>query len=339
LPEPRVEAFNESIETTVNAMQEIIELGRAARDRKKLPIKTPLDDLLVVNKDAEFIKSLSSVKSYILEELNVRTVRLTNDEGSFVNVRADPDRDRLGKRLRGDMGKVSKAIKELSHDQIRAFQQDGRIDVEGHTLTSEDLKVIREFKGDQKRYEAAWSDNVLVVLDCLVTDDLKSEGLAREVINRVQRLRKKAGLQPGDPVEVFFSVQGESELGKLLVKAISDFNDYIFRATKLHLLPAKFRTTPSSVIAHDHTSLDTVAVDFYLVNSSFSLNDSALATKFGEQANDVKIAILANDYFKFIHTFENGVSSFVLNGSRVEVKLNEDIFLSAYEKVHHLNLK
>lgn len=319
-------------------MQEVIELGRAARDRKKLPIKTPLSEFLVVNKDAKYIAGLETVKSYIQEELNVRTVKLTNDEGSFVNVRADPDRDRLGKRLRGDMGKVSKAIKELSHDQIRTFQQEGRIDVEGHSLTAEDLKVIREFKGDQKRYEAAWSENVLVVLDCLVSDELKSEGLAREMINRIQKLRKKAGLQPGDPVEVFFSVQ-DSPAGNFFAKSLSDFHDYIFQATKLHLLPATYRTMPSSVIAHDQSNAESVAFDLHLVNSSFSFNDSALATKFGEQANDVKVAILSNDYFKFIHTFENGVSNFVLNGKRVEVKLNEDVFLSAYEKVRHLNLK
>jgi len=269
----------------------------------------------------------------------VKSVNLTSDEGTFVSVRADPERDRLGKRLRGDLGKVAKAIKELSHDKIRAFQADGKIEIEGHTLTSEDLKVIREFKGDQKRYEAAWSENVLVVLDCHIDDSLKSEGLAREVVNRVQKLRKKAGLQPGETVEAFFSVNESQQDGAFLVKAINQSRAHIFEATKLHLLNASLKTNPSSVILHEKAEVEGVQIDLYLTNCSFSFDDEALKKKFGEAAEDVKTAVVSRDYFKFRHTFENGVSSFTLNSKLVQLKLGEDVFMSAYEKLEHSHKK
>jgi len=280
---------------------------------------------------------LETVKSYIQEELNVRTVKLTSDEGSFVRVRADPD-NRLGKRLRGDMEKVSKGVKELTHDQIRSFQQDGKIEIAGHTLTNEDLKIIREFKGDQNRYEAAWSESVLVVLDCHVDESLKSEGLAREVVNRVQRLRKKAGLQPGEPVEVFYTA--DPKKGEQLVRAIELMHDFIFEATKLHVLNSKYRTTPSSTIVHEKTEVEGVTLDLYLNNCSVSFNDESLKQKFGEAAEDVKIAVLTRDYFKFIHSFEsNGLSSFSLNNKLVEIKLGEDVFLTANDKRQQLEPK
>lgn len=120
----------------------------------------------------------------------------------------------------------------------------GQVELLGHALTTEDIKVVRKFKGDE-RYEADFSeDGALTMLDCLVDEELRNEGLAREVINRVQKLRKKAGLQPGDPVEVFYSIgstNGPDGLTPAVLEAaIVARADYIKQATKLPLVHTKY---------------------------------------------------------------------------------------------------
>lgn len=71
------------------------------------------------------------------------------------------------------------------------METQGKIELEGHTIAAEELRVTREFKGDPTKQEAAWDESVIIVLDLEVDEKLKQEGTAREVINRVQRLRKK----------------------------------------------------------------------------------------------------------------------------------------------------
>lgn len=81
----------------------------------------------------------------VLKELNVRNLVLTADTGSFVTLRGEPDKDRLGKRLRKEMGAVSSAISAFTQEQFKEFMEKGQIQVLSHVLTSEDIKVTSFF--------------------------------------------------------------------------------------------------------------------------------------------------------------------------------------------------
>lgn len=111
-PEVKTEFLNAKIELAVSRMQSVIQLGRTARDRRNLPVKFPLASITVVQ-NKEFLQDVTELKDYIIEELNVRDVLLSSDNTSVVTS-AKPDFDVLGKRLRGDMGKVQKAIASKS---------------------------------------------------------------------------------------------------------------------------------------------------------------------------------------------------------------------------------
>jgi len=189
-PEPQKDAINRRIEEAISRMQSVIQLGRAARDRRTLPLKFPLTRVTCVHRDPQFQEDLASLRNYILEELNVREMIISSDDSSVVTV-ARAENQLLGKRLRKDLGKVSKAIENLSDEQIRSFQNSGSIVLEGYTLSTTDLQVIREFKGDLSKFEAAWDQEVLIVLSLEVDHTMREEGMAREIINRIQRLRKK----------------------------------------------------------------------------------------------------------------------------------------------------
>jgi len=195
---------HDDIEEAMAPMRVVIELGRTAREKKKLPLKLPLRQLLVLHKSRKFLDNLNTSLSYVNSELNVQDVSLLSETAEFVQLTADPDRERLGKRLRSDFSAVADAISKLSQEQLAAFENEGKMTVRGHELTTEDVRVGRLFRGDTTRYEAAWDtkSGALVVLDTQMDDALRAQGTAREVVNRIQRLRKSASLTPEHAVRV-----------------------------------------------------------------------------------------------------------------------------------------
>eukprot|EP01133_Synstelium_polycarpum_P006737 gene6737-7831_t len=254
-PEPVAAAANPRIEEAVSRMQTVIELGRASRDRRTKPTKNPLRDFTIIAENPVYLSDLESLKHYIVEELNVKNVILTNDE-SLVSVIAEPDRKRLGSRLKTAAKAVSDKIAQLSNAQIRAFQQSGEIDIDGHILTTEDLKIIRKYNGDTKEFEASGDDEVLTVLELTVDQELVEGGIAREVINRVQRLRKKAGLVPSDAVVMNYLTKDESIATAIANKTEYLSNSIIYPLTRVTEAPAAhFADEVASVLNDNDFSL------------------------------------------------------------------------------------
>jgi len=327
-------------------------LGRVSRDRRKLPIKTPLRDFKVVHPDPTYLSDLESLKVYILEELNVKNLILSSDAGTLVNLRAEPDMSRLGKRLRDQRVPVVNALQALTQEQLQAFLDKGEIDILGNVLNLEDVKVIREFKGDS-RYEPGFAADAVTMLDCHVDEELRNEGLAREVINRVQKLRKKANLAPGDPVEIFYAVSaGKSHPDpaaapsettvtvEILERAIKTMADYIRAATKIPLIPVQYRSK-GSTLRTQHANIDGVTLELWVNSPSFSFDDVNLAKEFSSEpqfVEDVITAVVSRDYFreKANLSTTNGKLTFVLNGRPVELVLGTHFYLSAYERVARL---
>ncbi|XP_064632700.1 isoleucine--tRNA ligase, cytoplasmic-like [Lineus longissimus] len=231
LPEPRETLIDTHIESAVSKMQAVIELGRIVRDRKTLPVKYPLKEVVVIHKDPSVLNDVKSLETYIKEELNIKQLTISNDKEKYgVQLRAEPDHKVLGGRLKGEFKKVMGGIRELTDGQLTEFQMTGEITVLGHTLVSEDLRVIYGFDADKdgtpSHYEAHSDDDILVLLDVTPDQSMLDEGIAREIINRVQKLRKKAKLVPMDNITVFYKATGN------LVKVCEEFSDFIFQTIK-----------------------------------------------------------------------------------------------------------
>ena len=205
-PEVREEYFDPEIERAVAGMQSVILLGRNLRESKSLSLKTPLRELIVIHTEQQFLSDVKSLESYVYEELNVRTLTLTSDEDKYgVKYRVLADHRVLGLKLRGDAAKVRKALPEVTTHDAKNFLTSKTLVVEGITLTDEDIKVQRYFDAESGSSLESKSDNeVLILLDITMDKGLLEEGLAREFVNRVQRLRKKAGLNPTDEVDVYY---------------------------------------------------------------------------------------------------------------------------------------
>uniref|UniRef100_A0A3Q3J6Z2 Isoleucine--tRNA ligase, cytoplasmic n=1 Tax=Monopterus albus TaxID=43700 RepID=A0A3Q3J6Z2_MONAL len=255
LPHVRESLIDKRIENAVSQMQSVIELGRVIRDRKTLPVKYPLKEVVVIHQDAEALKDIQSLQKYILEELNVRQLTLSTDKDKYgIRLRAEPDHMVLGKRLKGAFKAITASIKELTSEQLEAFQKTGSIMVDGHELHEEDLRLMYTFNqssGSAAQYEAHSDAQVLVLLDVTPDQSMVDEGVAREVINRIQKLRKKGHLVPSDEITVYYYCQPE---GGYLDSVIQAHTDFILSTTKAPLLPFPVPKA-TSIIIEEKTQL------------------------------------------------------------------------------------
>eukprot|EP01104_Vermistella_antarctica_P000774 TRINITY_DN10893_c0_g1_i1.p1 TRINITY_DN10893_c0_g1~~TRINITY_DN10893_c0_g1_i1.p1 ORF type:complete len:1098 (+),score=337.49 TRINITY_DN10893_c0_g1_i1:35-3295(+) len=204
-PVPVEDALNPDIERAVDLMQAAITLGRANRDRRNRPLKHPLSKATVVVGSKQAIEDLEQLRSYVTEELNVRTLEITDQEEGFISYSASADLRSMRVRLGRDTGKVGKAVKALTVDQCKEYIRTQTIEVEGHTLSGDDIIMSRMYTGDTKEHEASHDANVLVILDLAMDESMVNEAYAREVVNRVQKLRKDLQLVPTDTVVVTYS--------------------------------------------------------------------------------------------------------------------------------------
>ncbi|KAK3321127.1 tRNA synthetases class I-domain-containing protein [Cercophora scortea] len=233
-PEVRKELYNKVVERRVQRMQKVIELARYSRERRGVGLKQPLKTLVVLHHDQQYLDDIKSLEGYITEELNVQRLVLTSDEAKHnVQYSVSADWPVLGKKLKKDMGKVKKALPSVTSEQAHDYVLSGKIVVDGITLEEGDLVVKRGLKEDDssKNLETNTDNDVMTILDAEVYPNLLEEGLAREIINRVQRLRKKAGLLTTDDIKMEYRVLADPEdIG--IEKVFESHNDMIAKALR-----------------------------------------------------------------------------------------------------------
>lgn len=221
LPFPTVqeELMDTVIERKVAAMQRVIKLARVARERRSVSLKTPLKSLVVIG-DAQLMSDIAALQSYITEELNVNEIILTSDAGTYnIRLEAKVDWPNLGKRLKTDVQVVREALPGLTQEDLRRYQREKRITVDGIHLEGNDLSIVRvmptndaEARADKgPSWEPSFDDYVVVLLDCASYPELEYDGMARDLITRFQKLRKKAKLVPLDHVRMQYVVVSNPE--------------------------------------------------------------------------------------------------------------------------------
>ncbi|KAG9257659.1 tRNA synthetases class I-domain-containing protein [Emericellopsis atlantica] len=213
-PEVRKELFDPVVERRFGRMQKVIELARVSRERRAIGLKHPLKTLVVIHREPQYLEDVKSLEKYICEELNIRDLVLTSDENKYnVQYSVVADWPVLGKKLKKDLARVKKALPTLTSEQCKAYEMEKTIVVDGIPLGEGDLVVRRGVQEDEtsKNLETNTDSDVLTILDTEIHPELAQEGLAREVINRVQRLRKKAGLQPTDDIKMEYKVLTDPE--------------------------------------------------------------------------------------------------------------------------------
>ncbi|KAM3965585.1 isoleucyl-tRNA synthetase [Aphomia sociella] len=251
IPEPRLDLVDTNIERAVQRMQSVIELGRVLRDRKTIPIKYPLPEMIVIHRDQTYLDDVKSLESYVLEEMNVRKIQLTSDKEKYgIKLRAEPDHKILGVRLKGNFKAITQALKDLNNEQCEKLVADGSIELLGQNIDVSEVRLIFQATGNDQ-YEAHSDNDVLILLNVTPDQDMLDEGFAREIINRVQKLRKKAHLVPTDEVDVYYSVGKSSDI----IRILNIHRDFIESTVKAPLISIEKLSATKTVIIEEEQEL------------------------------------------------------------------------------------
>lgn len=213
---------DEKLEFKMAAVQKAVSMGRSLRNQFNLKNRQPLASIALVTRDAAEKSVLESMIETIREELNVKKVLFHEKEAELVEYGAKANFRVLGKQLGAKMKNAAARIAKLAESQI-ADILDGKkvaIDVDGETvrLDAENVIVERTEKEDLK----VLNDGTLTVgLDTKITDSLKKEGYARDLVRGIQNLRKSSGFDITDRIKLF--VSGDAELKS----AFEEFKDFI----------------------------------------------------------------------------------------------------------------
>ncbi len=182
-------------------------LGRMLRSRHGLKIRQPLQRLLLLPPDEQGRGMLEGVSGLIADELNVKEIVLVEDEAQISEVSYKPNYRALGPRFGKRTREAADFISALTTDQVRLLQEGGTLDAAGGCIGMDDVEVQRRERQD---VVVAVEENLAVGLDVHLTEDLIAECGAREVVNRVQNMRKEAGLDVADRIRLW--VQGSEAL-------------------------------------------------------------------------------------------------------------------------------
>jgi isoleucyl-tRNA synthetase len=200
------------------------------------------------------------------------------------------------------------------------------------------LQVIREFKGDNATFEAVWTDEALVVLNLTVEESMRREGLARELINRAQKLKKKAGLIVSDPVEIFIEVLDDKDDLKNLLES----HEAYFRETaKYPILSLTYAPLHHLRVINAEDVLGSGSkVRVHIFRATFAFDQAALNKKCPSEkyARNLQLFVATRDPVRVKRALtENGKVAYTLDDAAVELVLGEDIFLSAHDLYAHLH--
>jgi isoleucyl-tRNA synthetase len=226
-PAPHAESIRPTLEAAVARMQNVILLGRQKRNQVKIKTKTPLARLTIIHRDQSMLDEIARLEDYIRAELNVKEVTYSTEEDRYIRLYAKPNSPVLGKRLGKEFGRFRKSIETLSSAQLNDLQETGALTLDGESFGLDDILVFREPKAG---LEALSNRFISIDMDLTLNPALVREGLAREVVNRIQKTRKDSGLNVADRIDVRYRAEGE------LAEAIKEHAEYIKQETLCHSL-------------------------------------------------------------------------------------------------------
>ncbi|MCC8172483.1 MAG: isoleucine--tRNA ligase [Parabacteroides sp.] len=202
-PEGNPELIDKDLEERMQIAQDMTSMVLALRRKVGIKVRQPLQTLMVPVVDAHQQESIEAVKELILNEVNVKELKFVDSGAGVLVKKVKPDFKKLGPRYGKIMKQLAAAIQGMSQENIAGFEREGaftfRIDAQDAVVELADVEIISE---DIPGWLVANEGKLTVALDITVTDALRREGLARELVNRIQNVRKASGYEITDKVNV-----------------------------------------------------------------------------------------------------------------------------------------
>ena len=202
---PKVDenAIDKVLERKMENAQTISSLVLSLRAKEKIKVRQPLQKIMIPIDSKQQKEEIQAVADLIKHEVNIKEIELLEDASDILVKQIKPNFKTLGPRFGKDMKSIANAINNLSADDIKNIEQKGQLDIEINgkmlTLGLEDVEITSQ---DIEGWLVANEGALTVALDVTITDDLRKEGIARELINRIQNLRKDSGFEVTDRIDV-----------------------------------------------------------------------------------------------------------------------------------------
>ena len=199
-----VENFvDKSLESRMQKAQTISSLVLSLRKKEMIKVRQPLQRVMIPVLDEAFKAEILAIEDLIKAEVNVKEIELLEDASGVLVKQIKPNFKALGPRFGKDMGLIAKEIQAFSQDQINELDKVGEITLvsseKSITLTIEDVEISSQ---DIPGWLVANSNGITVALDITISDELRKEGIARELVNRIQNIRKDSGFEVTDKIKV-----------------------------------------------------------------------------------------------------------------------------------------
>ncbi|MBP3943042.1 isoleucine--tRNA ligase [Sphingobacteriaceae bacterium WQ 2009] len=200
-PTYHADLVDKDLEERMALAQNISSLTLSLRKKSSINVRQPLNKILVPVLDPAFQTQIEMVKDLILSETNIKDIAFISDTTGIIKKKIKPNFKALGAKVGKDMKLVSSAIQAFTSEQIAALENAGELALENtpYTISTADVEIIAE---DVAGWQVANLGKLTVALDIQITEELKKEGLSRELINRIQNLRKDKGFEVTDRINV-----------------------------------------------------------------------------------------------------------------------------------------
>jgi isoleucyl-tRNA synthetase len=213
---------DKSLERKMEAAQTISSLVLSLRAKEKIKVRQPLQKIMIPIHSESQKQEILAVADLIKSEVNVKEIEVLEDASDILVKQIKPNFKVLGPRFGKDMKAVAQTVNNFTADDIKKFEQNGILDVvingKNITLEKSDVEITSQ---DIEGWLVASSGALTVALDVTLTDDLKKEGIARELVNRIQNLRKDSGFELTDRIAVQFQKDEQ------IINAINKNLEYI----------------------------------------------------------------------------------------------------------------
>jgi len=215
--------INKKLEFRMSMAQKITSNILALRKKEKIRVRQPLEKFLISTNIPDLKQSILAVKKIILSETNVKTIDFIDSDSNILTKNVRPNFKVLGPKYGEKINDVIKSINLMSAADIQKLEKDTSISLNQNlTISLEDVEI---FSKDISGYSVSSGENYTVALDVTISDQLKEEGLAREFINRIQRLRKDLNFDVTDRISI------DVEKNNILEQAIKNNLTYICNET------------------------------------------------------------------------------------------------------------
>jgi isoleucyl-tRNA synthetase len=195
---------DKSLESKMQKAQTISSLVLSLRKKEMIKVRQPLQKVMIPVLDAVQKAEIEAVADLIKAEVNVKEIELLDDASGILVKQIKPNFKALGPRFGKDMSLISKEIQSFSPEQINQLDKEGNLSIvisgKDVILSLEDVEISSQ---DIEGWLVANANGITVALDITISDDLRKEGIARELVNRIQNIRKDSGFEVTDKVKVY----------------------------------------------------------------------------------------------------------------------------------------